>query len=445
MKKSNLDIYLLLPIRKFIERRTSVGLVLILAAILACIIANSPLAHIYFNLWKQQVEIGFGNFVIRKSLLHWVNDGLMSIFFFVIGLELKREIMHGALSTVRMAFLPVAAAIGGMIFPALIFFAFNHHTPAIAGWGIPIATDIAFALGILHLVGDRVPLSLKIFLTAIAVADDIGAVFVIAIFYSTEISLQNLILGVVFLIILLSANYLGVRNNLFYAITGIGGMWLAILLSGLHPTIAAVVAAFTIPTSRRIDTPLFLRKINLLTDHIRKKLNAPPADPHKTQEEISETIAKFGSVVNDAIAPLQRIENSLLPFVNFVVLPIFAFANAGITFDSGFLKFYQAPVTLGIFLGLFLGKFIGIVLFTRLMLYFKICNLPKHVTWKHIYGVGLLGAIGFTMSLFITELAYEHEVYLAQAKVGIFSASVIAGILGYFYLKTFKLKNDSVQ
>lgn len=438
MKKSNLDTYFLLPIRKFIERRTSVGLVLILSAILASITANSPLAHDYFSLWEQQVHIGFGNFVIRKSLLHWINDGLMSIFFFVIGLELKREIMQGALSTVRRAFLPVAAALGGMIFPAIIFFIFNHNSPTLAGWGIPIATDIAFALGILYLVGDRVPLSLKIFLTAIAVADDIGAVFVIAIFYSTEISLQNLILGGFFLLVLLGANYIGVRNSLFYAITGIGGMWLAILLSGIHPTIAAVIAAFTIPTSKRIDTPLFLRKIRLLTCNIRKQLSLTTENPEKAEEEISESIGKFSSLTNDAIAPLQRIENSLLPFVNFVILPLFAFANAGITFDSGFLKFYQTPVTLGIFLGLLLGKFIGIVLFTRLMIYFKLSSLPKHVTWKHIYGVGLLGAIGFTMSLFITELAYEHEVYLAQAKVGIFSASVIAGALGYFYLKPFK-------
>lgn len=438
MKRSNLDIYLLLPIRNFIEKETSVGLVLILSAVLATIIANTPLAGLYFNLWQKEISLGFDHFLLRKNLLHWINEGLMSIFFFVIGLELKREIMHGSLSSFRRAFLPVGAAVGGMVFPALIFFLFNQGSPAIAGWGIPIATDIAFALGILYLVGDKVPISLKIFLTAIAVADDIGAVLVIAIFYTSEISLQNLLIGGIFLLILLLANYIGIRNNLFYAIVGIGGMWLAILLSGLHPTVAAVLAAFTIPTSRKIDTSLFLRKVGLLTTNIRRQFRVIHEAPEKAEEEISDSIGKFGSLTNEAIAPLQRLENSLLPFVNFVILPLFAFANAGIHFTSEFFGYFETPVTLGILFGLIAGKFLGIVVFTRLMVSCKICMLPSMVKWKHIYGVGLLGAIGFTMSLFITDLSFEHQIYLDQAKVGIFSASVIAGILGYFYLKTFQ-------
>lgn len=436
MKKSTLDVYLLLPIKNFIQKQTSVGLSLIFSAILAIIVANSFLGDFYQQFWQQEIYIGFDDFVIRKSLLHWINDGLMSMFFFQVGLELKKEILYGELSTVRGAILPVAAAIGGMLFPALIYFLFNIDTNAIRGWGIPMATDIAFALGIIYLLSDRVPLSLKVFLTAIAIADDMGAVLVIAFFYTSEISLESLAIAGFFLLILFTANYIGIRNTFFYAIMGIGGLWMAIFLSGVHATIAAVLAAFAIPTSKRIDTPLFLRKVKLLSYEIRKQLKMPNSNEAKSEEEISNTIVKFSSLIEDATPPLQRLENTLNPFVHFFVLPLFAFANAGVRLDAESFSFLQSPVTLGVITGLIFGKFIGIVLFTRLMVLFKVSRLPKRVKWKHIYGVGFLGAIGFTMSLFITELAFEHEVYLVQAKIGIFSASLLAGILGYFYLKT---------
>ncbi len=435
MKKSTLDLYLLLPIKNFIEKQTSVGLLLIFAAFLAMIVANSPLADAYHSLWKQYIHLGINDWVIRKNLLHWINDGLMSMFFFLVGLELKREILKGELSSFRKSMLPIAAAIGGMLVPALIYYYFNAGLPSLSGWGIPMATDIAFALGILYLLGDRVPFSLKILLTAIAIVDDLGAVLVIAFFYTSEISIESLALGGFFLLILLSANLIGIRNTLFYAIMGIGGLWLAILLSGVHATIAAVLAAFAIPTSKRIDAPLFLRKARLLSYQIRKNLKYRKKAPQKAEENITNTIEKFSALTEDSTPPLQRLEHALHPFVSFVVLPVFAFANAGVTINADSFDLLLSPVTLGIVFGLIFGKFFGIVLFSRIMVWLKICALPEGVAWKHVYGLGFLAAIGFTMSLFITELAFENETYMVQAKIGILSASLLAGIIGFIYLR----------
>ena len=446
MKKSNLDLYLILPIKHFIEKKTSVGILLIVAASLAMIVANSPLAESYHNFWKQYIYIGFEDFVIKKNLLHWINDGLMSMFFFLVGLELKRELMHGELASFRGALLPVAAAIGGMLVPALIFYFFTQGTDASAGWGIPMATDIAFALGILYLLGDKVPLSLKVFLTAIAIVDDLGAVLVIAFFYTSEISMNNLALGAFFLLVLFLANRIGIRNTIFYAVMGIGGLWLAILLSGVHATIAAVLAAFTIPTSKRINTSVFLRKVRSLSSKIKRQRLRSKVKTVQDDEMISSTIEKFSQLTEDATPPLQRLEHALHPFVSFIVLPLFAFANAGVTIDAEAFSFFKSPVTLGVIFGLIVGKITGIFLFTKLMVLLKVCALPKSIGWKHVFGLGFLGAIGFTMSLFITDLAYESEIYETQAKMGILSASIIAGLLGYFYLKLIgKLEEDTEE
>lgn len=435
MRKSSLDLYLLLPIKGFIEKQTSVGIVLIFSAILAMIFANSPLAESYHNFWKQYFHIGINDMVIKKNLLHWINDGLMSMFFFLVGLELKREIWQGELAGLRKSMLPVAAAIGGMVLPALIYVFFNEGLDSISGWGIPMATDIAFALGILYLLGDRVPLSLKIFLTAIAIVDDLGAVIVIALFYTSDLSFFSLSIAAIFFLILIAANRIGIRDTAFYAIMGIGGLWLAILLSGVHATIAAVLAAFAIPTSKKIDTPLFLRKVRLLSYNIRSLKKEPDLKDEHREESITNTIEKFSSLTRDATPPLQRLEHALHPFVSFVVLPLFAFANAGVTLDTTSLEFFLSPVTVGVILGLIFGKFIGVVFFSKFMVWLKIASLPIGVEWKHIYGVGFLAAIGFTMSLFITELAFINEEFLAQAKIGILSASILAGIIGYNYLK----------
>lgn len=430
MRKSNLDTYFVLPIKNFIEKKTSVGNLLIFSALLAMIVANSPLADHYHNFWKQYIYFGFEDFVIKKNLLHWINDGLMSIFFFLVGLELKREVMHGQLSSLKDAMLPISAALGGMLIPALIFFGFTQNTEMVSGWGIPMATDIAFALGIMYLLGDKIPISLKIFLTAIAIVDDIGAVAVIAFFYTSDISLLNLGLGIGFLLILILGNRLGIRNTLFYAAFGIGGLWLAILLSGVHATIAGVLIAFTIPGNEKISTPLFLRKTRQLSYKIKTGFKE-----ESDEDEISNNIEKLASLSKEATAPLHRLENALHPLVNFIVLPLFAFANAGVSITQESLSYFFSPVTLGVAFGLLLGKISGVLFFSRMAVYFKISALPKGVNFKHVFGIGILASIGFTMSIFITELAYVSEIYKTQAKIGILSASIIAGISGFFYLK----------
>jgi len=441
MKKTSLERFLLLPINTFINKQTSVGVLIIISSILAMIVANSPYAEYYHAIWRQHLYIGYNDAVLNKTVLHWINDGLMSIFFFMVGLELKREVMSGELSNFRSAILPVVAAIGGMIFPALIFFYFNFDLDSIKGWGIPMATDIAFALGVLYLLGNRVPLSLKIFLTAIAVIDDLGAILVVAFFYTSDIMLNNLAMGGVFLLVLIIANFIGIRNPIFYAIAGIGGLWMAIMLSGVHATIAAVLAAFAIPTSKKINTPLFLRKVKMLSYEIKEKLKSKNLNENKTEDEVTNLIEKFSLLSQDATPPLQRLEYSLHSLVSFIILPIFAFANAGVTIDSSSFNNLFSNLAIGVILGLLIGKFVGIVLFTRLMVYFKISKLPPNVNWKHVYGIGFLGAMGFTMSLFITDLAYDNELFLTQAKIGILSASTIAGIIGYFYLRYITRKN----
>lgn len=430
MKKSNLDTHLVLPIKNFIEKKTSVGFLLIASAFLALIIANSPLSDQYHNFWKNYLYIGFEDFVIKKNLLHWINDGLMSIFFFVIGLELKHEFLHGQLNSIKKSILPVSAAVGGMLVPAVIYFSLTQHTDAVAGWGIPMATDIAFALGVIYLLGDKVPISLKIFLTAIAIVDDLGAVLVIAFFYTSDISLFNLGLAGGFLLILFLANKVGIRNTIFYAMFGIGGLWLAILLSGVHATIAAILVAFTIPSNEKISSKLFLRKARQLSYKIKTFFREK-----EREEDIADNIEKFSMLSEDATAPLHRLEKALSPFVNFVVLPIFAFANAGVTINQEALINFFNPVTLGVICGLLADKVIGIMVLTKLMVFFKISFLPEGVTFKHVLGLGILASIGFTMSIFITELAFENELYKTQAKIGILAASIIAGIGGYFYLK----------
>lgn len=435
MKKSSLDLYLLLPVKNFIEKQTSVGLLLIFAAIMAVVIANSPWSHLYHRFWEQHLFVGFNNFVLEKSLLHWINDGLMSIFFFMVGLELKRELVHGQLASMRGAFLPVVAAIGGMLVPALIYAFFNMGTDHAHGWGIPMATDIAFALGILFLLGDKVPLSLKVLLTAIAIVDDLGAILVIALFYTADLSVGNIILAGFFLLILLTANQMGIRSTWFYAIMGIGGLWMAILLSGVHATIAAVLVAFTIPNTKKVNTPLFLRKVRWLTNEVRNNFKNFQNNGENSEDDVVSSIGKFRMLAEDATPPLQRLEHALYPFVSFIVLPLFAFANAGVTIDAGSFDAIINPVTIGVTLGLILGKFTGIVLFTKLMVYFRLSELPSGVKWNHVYGIGFLAAIGFTMSLFITELAFEKDLYVTQAKIGILLASLIAGIIGFIFLK----------
>jgi Na+:H+ antiporter, NhaA family len=432
MRIDPIDKILILPVMRFINNSTTSGILLFATAVIALFLANSPFQEAYHHFWEHKFSIGYDDFVVSKSLHHWINDGLMSIFFFVIGLELKREIMAGELSRPKDAVLPIFAGLGGMVVPALFYLFVNSSGEETAGWGIPMATDIAFALGILYMLGDRVPVSLKIFLTALAIADDLGAVLVIAFFYTSDISTMSLIVGGIFLAVLILANVLGVRNIVFYGIIGIGGLWLAFLLSGVHATIAGVIAALTIPANVKIQDKQFVIKIKALTKDFEQ--SAPNNVTLLTHDQL-HIVDKIRYYSKAALTPLQRLEHSMHPLVAFVVMPVFALANAGITFTGDFSENLLSKVSLGVIFGLVLGKFIGIVAVSKVLVRLKLATLPDGLNWRHIYGASLLAGVGFTMSLFITDLAFVNPDFIIQAKIGIFIASIICGIGGFLVLR----------
>jgi Na+:H+ antiporter, NhaA family len=426
---------LVTPIQKFIQQEKSGGLVLGLSVIIALFLANSPWSESYFRFFEHKLGFLFdGETYLEYSLHHWINDGLMAIFFFVVGLELKREFIAGELANPRKAMLPIIAAIGGMIVPALIYLSLNPSGEVHSGWGIPMATDIAFALGVLYLLGDRIPLSLKVFLAALAIVDDLGAVLVIALFYSSDISLLSLGIGLGFLALMYLGNKIGIRNVLFYAVLGIGGAWTAFLLSGIHATIAAVAAAFMIPADVKIKESLF---INNIQQYLTKFKAIDPNDsiPTLTNEQL-QVMDEIKIDTNKAIPPLQQLEHALHPFVNFIIIPIFALANAGVyMLDIRVDQLFETNVALGVGLGLLVGKVVGVVGLTWLSIRLKVAPWPEGMNLKNLFGLGLLAAIGFTMSIFVTQLAFSHEEYITQAKIGIFAASIIGGVLGYNLLK----------
>lgn len=430
LNTSTIDIWMA-PIRAFIARQTTSGIILFGAAVTALVLSNSPLSEAYHRIWEHTFSIGFDDAVISKDLHHWINDGLMAVFFFVVGLELKREIIAGQLSDPRNAILPIAAAVGGMVVPALIYLLFNRSGTSTDGWGIPMATDIAFALGIVYLLGEKVPLSLKIFLTVLAIVDDLGAVLVIAFFYTSDISFVSLGYGALFLAILIGSNLVGIRSTVYFGIIGIGGLWLAFMLSGVHATIAAVLAAFTIPAKVKASDVFFLKRVRALSEEFEKtdKNNSPLLTPTELQ-----ILEEFRDISKKALTPLQRLETTLHPFVAFVVMPVFALANAGVTFGGDFTDLVQTPVFLGVFFGLIAGKFGGVVLVTKVLVWTNVAKLPLGVSWRHMYGAALLAGVGFTMSLFISELAFIENAYILQAKMGILIASFVAGIGGFLLL-----------
>jgi NhaA family Na+:H+ antiporter len=422
------DRWILNPMRRFILKSSTGGIILFSAAILAMVIANSPYGEAFHHFWETEFSIGFNGKVLSKSLHHWINDGLMAVFFFVVGLELKREIMAGELSSLSKAALPVAAAIGGMLFPALIYLLLNPQGEASAGWGVPMATDIAFALGILYLLGDRVPLTLKVFLTALAIADDIGAVLVIAFFYTSEIDMNSLLQAAFYLGILLVANRMGVRSTAFYAIIGIGGVWLAFLVSGVHATIAAVLIAFTIPATVKVKEDYYSEKMDELLAKFKEEEPNRVTLVTDNQLHIIEDIRDLSK---KALTPLQRLEHGMHPFVSYFIMPVFALANAGVKVEDGIVSQLTSPVSLGVILGLLIGKFAGIMLFVTVLLKLGWARLPDGMNRMHLTGGAMLAGIGFTMSLFISELAFTDERLIAQARLGILAASLVASLIGY--------------
>ncbi len=380
------------PFQEFAKLEASGGILLIGCTVAALVWANSSWAGSYFHFWHMDLTFGRLGGLVAKPLHFWINDGLMALFFLLVGLEIKRETLVGELASFRKAALPIAAALGGMIVPGGLYVVFNHGGPGASGWGMPMATDIAFALGVLALLGDRVPTSLKVFLAALAIADDIGAVLVIAFFYTAQISWPSLGVGGLFFVTLLAANRAGARHLLIYAILGVG-LWLAFLQSGIHATVAGVLLAITIPARQRATSRA------VLTSN-----------------------------------PMLRLEHALIPWNRYLIMPVFALANAGVALGAGAARSVLAPVSLGVICGLVIGKPIGIVLFSWLATRTRLAAMLDGIGWRQIVGVGMLGGIGFTMSLFIANLAFDEAPALETAKVGILVASVVSGIAGAIVL-----------
>ncbi len=422
-------------ISRFIKNESNSGVMLIIATLLALIIANSPFENFYFDFFESTyIGVEFHNWSLKKPIYFWINDGLMAIFFLLIGLEIKRELIIGELSKLKKAALPVFSAVGGMVFPAAIYLYFNHHNDVyINGWAIPIATDIAFVLGILSLFNNKVPLQLKIFLTSLAIIDDLGAILSIAIFYTEKIFLQYLIIALIGWLALVIINIIGYKNLWTYIIIGVLAIWLPLLLSGVHATIAGILVASTIPVTRKIDSTKFIKNVDIAFNDFKK---------HSFSETLCyfnagqfNIIEKLKHYYNNVSSPLQTLENKIRNFTLFFIMPLFVFANTGIVLrDIQIITLFNNPLTIGIILGLFIGKPVGIILFAFIVLKLKLAKLSSNVSFMQIIGVGFLSGIGFTMSIFITELAFHAEYLVKISKISILSASTLSGIIGYMIL-----------
>lgn len=429
-------------IRTFIGEESIGGVILVIVSIIAIIWANSPWYDSYHYIWHEYIlSLKFGNVDLTANLHHWINDGLMALFFFVIGLEIKREVMAGELSTRKKAFLPIMAAIGGLVIPALIYIVFNYDNPVeIKGWGIPMATDIAFALGLLSLLGDRVPMSLKIFLTALAIADDLGAIMVIAIFYTESIDYTELLNAGVFIGVLVIANRLKMRSTTFYGVVGLLGVWISFIYSGVHATLAGVLIAFTIPVHTKITKEEYVSKFELLIAKFKKN-SLTVGSLHS--KEVAHLIDEGVKISKDAHTPLQKLEHSLHPIVTYFILPLFALSNAGVHIEGNIFTMLFHPISIGIMVGLVAGKFIGITLVSKILVKLKLASLPEGVTWNMMYGMAMLAGVGFTMSMFISDLAFLDDKNIQIAKVGIMAASIIAATLGMIILSVSTKKPSS--
>ncbi len=420
------------PFQDFAHKQSSGGVLLIAATLVALVWANSPWGESYAALWHTKLTVGVGDTSISKDLTHWINDGLMAVFFLVVGLEIKREVLVGELSSVRNAALPVAAALGGAVVPAVIYVSINAGTEGSAGWGIPMATDIAFALGVLALLGERAPVSLKVFLTALAIVDDIVAVLVIALFYTSEISWEALGVGALFLAASVVANLIGVGRTLVYAVLGVG-LWLCFLLSGVHATIAGVLLALTVPASSFINPGAFLERSRYILERFERA--GEKGESVLTNEERQAALHALNHATYKLEPPLHELEHALHPWVVFAIMPIFALANAGVSLGGGITEALTNPVALGIVAGLVLGKQLGITLFAWLAVKSGVSELPTGIGWRHVYGATWLAGIGFTMSLFISDLAFADGSLVEAAKLGILVASLVAGVVGWTILR----------
>ncbi|UII25026.1 Na+/H+ antiporter NhaA [Fulvivirga maritima] len=428
--------------KNFADRETVGGLLLILATLVAVAIMNSSWAEAYEHFWEEKYVIASQEFGINRSLHHWINDGLMVIFFFVVGLELKREFLVGELADLKNATVPVMAALGGMAVPALIYVFFNAGGEHSNGWGVPMATDIAYTLGIIALLGKRVPPALKIFLTALAIVDDIGAILVIALFYSSDISWISLGIGGGVMVVLFALNYLGVRNIAIYLILGVV-LWVAFLMSGVHATIAGVLLALAIPVKVKMGTKTFKKKTEEKLDELTNTdLDHKSALKDKKQLDIVHEIRDYTIATR---SPLLRLENSLSGFNAFFIIPLFALSNAGVAFEPGWTDVFTSDTGHGIMIGLVLGKLVGVFFFSWLAIKLGLGQLPKGSNWGALAGTAMLAGIGFTMSLFITNLAFEDGEVIDVAKISILIASFLAAILGLIILSLSLKKNKNEE
>ena len=427
---------ILSPFEQFLRRTTAGGIVLMTTTVIALVLATALGVDVINHFWARSLALSSDEtFRLRLSWQHWVNDGLMALFFLLVGLELKREILVGELSSLKDAALPVIAATGGMIVPALIYAAFNAGTATSSGWGIPMATDIAFAVGILVLLAWRIPKSLIIFLMALAIVDDLGAVLVIAIFYTADLDIRALGAAAILLVVLLLFNRGGIRKPLPYAIVGVL-LWIAVHASGLHATLAGILLAITIPARPAHSPALFERRINELQAAFRadRRSTQTSDDPlsNDRMASIAEAMEHSAAAVQ---SPLQRVEHTLTPWVTFVIIPLFALANAGIDLSS--IEWAQAlsnKVTVGVLAGLVIGKCVGVSLFSWIAVRWGIARLPSDVQWRHLIGAAWLAGIGFTMSLFISQLAFANPENVEQAKLGILLGSAFSATVGLIWL-----------
>lgn len=423
--------YFLTSLQKFIKIESSAGLLLFSATIIALILANSQFAEYYHSIWKLKLGFSFHNFELKKDLILWINDGLMAIFFFFIGLELKRELLVGEINTIKKAAFPFIAAMGGILIPVGLFLFLNDNPETTKAWGVPMATDIAFALAILSILGKRVPLSLKIFLTAFAIFDDLAAVLVIASFYSTDVNWWYILLGIL-LTLILSFYYYKRKYELTIGLITAVVVWVLFLKSGIHPTIAGVLLAFTIPIRKKINMEGLLEKIQYISNNI-VNLSSIKETQILTKEEI-QCINNLDDLTSEVVSPLQHLEHKLHYVIAYFILPVFAFANSGVTINLNYDFDYSLIINIAI--SMFLGKFVGIFLFSYLGVKLKLVELPSALNFHHILGIAAIAGVGFTMSIFIANLAFQDDlIRINSAKVGIIIGSFISALTGYLLLK----------
>jgi NhaA family Na+:H+ antiporter len=417
------------PFQKFVKVESLSGVLLFGATILALVWANSPFHHLYESLWQYKIGITTESFSLNKPLILWINDGLMAIFFFLIGLELKRELLIGELDTPRKAAFPFFAALGGMVIPVLLFIFLNKNPETSDGWGIPMAADIAFTLAILNLLGKKVPLSLKVFLTAFAIIDDIGAVLVIAIFYSSSINWMLLVISIIPLAFLLFLSYKKLHSRYLFLVLGFI-VWLLFLKSGIHPTVAGVLLAFTVPIRQKMNFKTYANKLMEITKSIKSGSDENSYILTKQQIEQIDSLEEISDKVQ---SPLQQLEHRLHNWVAYFIVPIFALSNAGVAFNSDVNLNYALIVNIAI--SLVVGNFAGVSILSFISLKLGLTELPKEVNFMHILGIACLAGVGFTMSIFIANLAFVvNPIFIDSAKIGILLGSLISGISGYLLL-----------